>query len=144
MTSISLFIYTIRHIYQMTVLQVLKALKRWDRFVFKSPDAVTHTGAVMDDPNPSSSSSSASTAYSLSNKSNHNHNKTTSDVSSSKNSHDTRPFHKVILLCGAPGTGKVSRNECYLVSCYVHTHIGIYHPSSVMKHAYRLTICRRL
>jgi len=86
--------------------------------VFKSSDASAHTGG--DDTNASPSSSSASSAHGHnSNKGMHpNHTKggssthKTSSSSSSKLPHnhtsDTRPFHKVILLCGAPGTGKVS------------------------------------
>ena len=89
--------------------------------MFKSSDASAHTGGDDTNTSPSSFSASTSSAHSHnSNKSMHPNqtkggsstHKTSSSSSKLPHNHtsDTRPFHKVILLCGAPGTGKVSCN----------------------------------
>jgi chromosome transmission fidelity protein 18 len=76
---------------------VLRSLQRWNRFVFKRHEARQSLEGV--DLPPSTSSSSSSSALAI--------NTSTSTGLVEGLDEDGRPKHKVIMLCGPPGTGKV-------------------------------------
>lgn len=80
---------------------MLKALKRWDRFVFKkSADSQT------------TSSSSKTTSVTGTNG-----DASEGDIQARLFAEDGRPRNKVILLCGPPGTGKTTLAHVAAVHC---------------------------